>query len=55
MFEEGRVKKDEIICLYFVSFPIKEIEYALRKFAPFNTHFIFTKDFTTRSSKIWRT
>lgn len=28
-------------------FSVDEVEYALRNFAPFNTHFTFTQDFTT--------
>ena len=34
-------------CLCSGTYSFDEVEYALRKFAPFNTHFTFTKDFTT--------
>lgn len=37
----------EINCLCSGTYSVDEVEYALRKFAPFNTHFTFTKDFTT--------
>ena len=37
----------EINCLYFGTFSVDEIEYALHTIAQFNIHFTFTKDFAT--------
>jgi len=41
----------EINCLCCGTYSFDEVEYALRKFAPFNIHFTFTKDFTTGAVK----
>ena len=41
----------EINSLCSGSFSVDEVEYALRKFAPFNTHFTFTKDSSTGTVK----
>ena len=41
----------EINCLCSGTYSVDEVEYALRKFAPFNAHFTFTKDSSTGAVK----
>jgi len=55
MFHPHMLSARELTCefnsLCSGSFSLDEVEYALRKFAPFNTHFTFTKDFITGAVK----